>query len=58
MQCLNDHHRQNLSFPTLLRGIDYLVCEGKMAHVNFGIATDKMLHWKVRGQVRCDVERN
>lgn len=58
MQRLNDHHRQNLSFPKLLRGIDYLVGEGKMAHVNFGIATDKMLHWKVRSQVHCEVESN
>lgn len=28
-----------------------------MSYVNFGIATDKMLHWKVRGQIRC-VETN
>lgn len=58
VQCLNDHHRQNLSSSKLLRGIDDVVGKGERAHVNSGVATDKMPHWQVRGQVCCDVETN
>lgn len=35
-----------------------MVGKGEMAHVNFGGATDKMLHWQVRGQICCDEETN
>lgn len=35
-----------------------MVGNGETAHMNFGVATDKMLHWQVRGQVCCDVGTN
>lgn len=35
-----------------------VVGKSEMAHVNLGVATCKMLHWQVRGQVWCDVETN
>lgn len=49
---------KNLSSSRLLRGIDYVVGKSEMAYVHLGVATDKMLHWRVRGQVWCDVETN
>lgn len=39
-------------------GIEDVAVKGEMAHVNFGVATDKMLCWQERGQISCNVETN